>query len=333
MLTAKISALIGFDRLVKELDGDPERYLVPYQLTTTDLYHPNLRVPLQHLVEILQLAATDLGCPELGMRLGASQDFSVLGASGQSLLLSQTLLDALYAARSVNTYHNQAEYWRPIVQGGQVQFRRYDLFRQVYDTRQYKEMAMAACYNLGRILLSEQFLDITVEFEHSPINAIETYRHYFNCPVRFNCEQDQLLIPKHIAELPLSVPRDLLQQATNLPTQETSPRRDVDINQDVAILIQQLMSSGNLSIDNVAQMMAMSKRSLQRKLKHQGTEFKTLVESIRIEKACWYLVSSQIDITLISEIVGYTDTANFSRAFKRVVGEPPSVWRARQTQN
>ena len=327
MLEAKLTALMGFDTAVIEMGGNPADFLSANGLEPKDLNNPQLQLPLKALVEILHHAARKLDKPELGMRIGSAQDFSMLGPAALAILSSKTLMQALYAARSINVYHNNAEYWRPIVQDQFVYFRRFDLFRQLPDTRQYKEMSMAACCHLGKLLLADNFADITVEFEHSPMSSMERYRRFFPCAVKFNCEQDQLIVPKYLADAPLPTATPKFQQTLERLEKLEVHELESDFKQQVIVCIQQMMSSGHLSIESVCEVLAKSKRTLQRRLKEQGTDFKTLLETIRMEKARWYLVSSDIDVTLISEIVGYTDVGNFSRAFKRVNGLSPANWR------
>ena len=100
-----------------------------------------------------------------------------------------------------------------------------------------------------------------------------------------------------------------------------------DIINLIIIVLQQLLSSGNLNIDSVARTLAMSTRSLQRRLSERGITFRHLVELQRIEVASRYLSASRSDVTLIAEMVGYTDAGNFCRAFKRVNGVSPRQWR------
>lgn len=321
----QLTALMKLDSLLNDLGGDADDYLRPYQLTKQDLTNPDIQISLLNLVQILHQAASDFQCPDLGLRLGASQDFTLLGAAGKILLNSKTLLDALYAARWINTVHNHAEFWRPFETEHHIYFRRYDMFHQQHDTRQYKEMAMSACYRLGKLLIGESFREVKIEFSHRPLAEQSVYRKYFACQVKFNCEQDQLILPRHLATIAITQQAPISDQQISAGT---LLRQDPNaLPAQVSILIDQLMSSHQLSLAHIANKLSMSQRTLQRKLKHHNLEFRKLLETSRIEKACWYLTSSEIDMTLLSEMLGYRDLANFSRAFKRVKGVAPRKWR------
>jgi AraC-like DNA-binding protein len=322
MFQIQVTALLGFSELVKKLGGDPVTILKSYGIKSGDLTTTNTSISLQQVVEILNFTADKLHCPLFGQRLGLSQDFRILGYAGLLISNSKTLLDALHAASSISIYHNNAEYWRPLKTQHSIFFRRYDLFHQLHDTRQYREMAMAACYRLGTILVPQKFRQVSIEFAHQANADPHQYQQHLNCPISFNCEHDQLIFPAHLATATLP-------DAIHQPPPETPPILDNEIVQQVTMLIQQTLSSGSLGIEQIAKLLALSKRTLQRKLAAQGIFFKKLLEQQRIEKACWYLVSSKTSITLIAEIVGYTDVANFSRAFRRVKGLSPKTWRER----
>jgi len=79
---------------------------------------------------------------------------------------------------------------------------------------------------------------------------------------------------------------------------------------------------------DAAALLATSERTLQRRLRSAGTTFTTTVESTRIAAAKELLRDSASSITDIGYLIGYADTAHFSRSFKRATGAAPSVWRS-----
>lgn len=80
------------------------------------------------------------------------------------------------------------------------------------------------------------------------------------------------------------------------------------------------------SVEDVAGNMNISKRTLQRKLKLEGTSFKNVVESLKEEMARNYLTKKELSIKEISDMLGYADTSAFTRAFKNRTGSSPSAF-------
>ena len=71
-----------------------------------------------------------------------------------------------------------------------------------------------------------------------------------------------------------------------------------------------------------------SSRTLIRHLRDEGTTYQQLLDTVREELACWLLLQSDLPVEAIAERLGYEDTSNFSRTFRRWVGVTPRDFRA-----
>lgn len=72
-----------------------------------------------------------------------------------------------------------------------------------------------------------------------------------------------------------------------------------------------------------------SARTLIRRLQEEGTTYQQLLDTVREELACWLLLRTDLPVEAVAERLGYGDTSNFSRTFRRWVGMTPSEFRAR----
>ncbi len=81
------------------------------------------------------------------------------------------------------------------------------------------------------------------------------------------------------------------------------------------------------SLREMAKTLHMSERTLNRKLKAQGTSYQMLLDDVRQELAVWYLRQTDIPVEAIAERLGYRDTSNFSRTCKRWFGVTPRTIR------
>ncbi|WP_373229253.1 helix-turn-helix domain-containing protein [Cohnella sp.] len=87
-------------------------------------------------------------------------------------------------------------------------------------------------------------------------------------------------------------------------------------------------SHTELSLAHLSQISRWSERHLQRLFKqHTGQTFNACLQSLRIQKSCELLRSSQQKISSISETVGYKDLDSFNSVFKRITGMTPSQYR------
>jgi AraC-like DNA-binding protein len=87
------------------------------------------------------------------------------------------------------------------------------------------------------------------------------------------------------------------------------------------------MKSESCSLSRVANYLAMTPRTLQRRLSADGTSFQAELDEVRNRVAIRYLEQTQMPLTNVSAMLGYADLAAFSRAFRRRNGVSPSGWR------
>ena len=80
-------------------------------------------------------------------------------------------------------------------------------------------------------------------------------------------------------------------------------------------------------LDDVAQLLSMSTRTLTRKLKEHGTNFQTLLENEKMKRAKQLLTATQITITDIALGLSYADSSHFTKSFTKAVGMSPTAYR------
>mgnify|MGYP006204857391 CR=1 FL=1 len=95
-----------------------------------------------------------------------------------------------------------------------------------------------------------------------------------------------------------------------------------------AILLENLPAGFN-RIEDVAEKLALSKRSLQRLLEEEQTNFQSILDSTRQSLAEHYLSRSSISPSEVSYLLGFQEVNSFARAFKKWTGETPNTFRHR----
>lgn len=93
-------------------------------------------------------------------------------------------------------------------------------------------------------------------------------------------------------------------------------------------MLLEMLPGGRLSIEQVAQELALSKRTLQRRLKDIGTSFQEELSVVRKELALHYLEHSRVSNTEIAYLLGYDDPNSFFRAFQAWNGTTPESVRS-----
>lgn len=104
------------------------------------------------------------------------------------------------------------------------------------------------------------------------------------------------------------------------------PRED-HLLSSVRRVIAEVMRDGDLAIGPVASKLAMSPRTLQRRLEEHGTDFRRVAEDTRRRFAINYLRDPKHTLTEIAYLLGYSEVSAFNRAFKRWTASTPSDYR------
>lgn len=91
-----------------------------------------------------------------------------------------------------------------------------------------------------------------------------------------------------------------------------------------------LVQSGIPRLEEVAEILKTSPRSLQRFLAHQNVSFSEMVHKLRQETAERLLRDTELPISEIVERMGQTDVSNFGRSFRKWTGQSPANWRKQQ---
>ena len=106
-----------------------------------------------------------------------------------------------------------------------------------------------------------------------------------------------------------------------------------DISTEITSAIRQIINTYALAthveIEDVAKLTDTSVRTLQRRLQSSGLKFNDLLSQAKSEHAKEMLTDTKVSIQDISESLGYSDPAHFTRAFRRWTGITPSKYRAR----
>ena len=161
----------------------------------------------------------------------------------------------------------------------------------------------------------------------APAHA-DYYAQFLECPVSFAGPACELHFDARI----LDQPTQLAHKLTSTLMQTTCDRLIGQAKTSMGVsgqVYQILMTSpGQLpTMDNVADMVHMNERTLRRKLESEGTSFGDIVDDVRASLASEYLKTTKMKTEDIAALIGFSDAANFRRAFKRWTGKSPSAYR------
>jgi AraC-like DNA-binding protein len=301
-------------------------------LRPADIAEPHARISYSVYVSLIERAAHALGDAGYGLRLGAKQEMRNTGLLGFLALNSPTLMDAL---------SNLKRYYRVAGEGLDATFEAdgadYALrFREsdpaLRRLRHNAELAAALLVRCAREITRKTIMPVRVDFTHAPANERIDYKGILGCPVQFHADWDAVVFSFEALRLPVvGADERLLSELENLCQRIIGAQpKQQDLAYDVRRLIVERLPKGSPRIDSIARDLAMSGRTLERRLAQQGLPFSALVGQVRTDLAKQYLTSTDHRLEQIAYLLGYSEAPAFVRAFKRSMGTTPSEYRRDQ---
>ncbi|MFW6067901.1 MAG: AraC family transcriptional regulator [Myxococcota bacterium] len=171
--------------------------------------------------------------------------------------------------------------------------------------------------------------EVCFPFEEPEYAALA--RDLFGCRVRYGQRWAGFSAPPEVLDLPVRLADPAaFEEAAEICRRELdriSAEESMDARVRRLLLEDQ---NGFPSLSVTARLLHMSPRTLHRRLVDEGTSYRALLESVRHTLAVQHVRSGRFTMEEIAYRLGYSDLANFRRAFKRWEGVPPSTFRARQ---
>jgi AraC-like DNA-binding protein len=172
----------------------------------------------------------------------------------------------------------------------------------------------------------------SVELVHLRNSDRREFERFCACPVEFGGTSIQLIFANQTLALPLltedthllDVLRPICDAAAKL--RETVPESLRALVENEA---QKLLPHGKARRHNIARKLALSPRTLARRLASEGTTFEEVVDELRRSLALQYIRTPSISLSQIAWLLGYEGTTSFNQAFRRWTGGSPSAARVK----
>lgn len=180
---------------------------------------------------------------------------------------------------------------------------------------------------LARMATREHIEPISVQFADEPGDP-DAYSEYFGVPVTIGDKYEIVFDAKDAAK-PFLTENPAMWESfeSSLKLRLADLEAGASTAQRVRSTLLESLPGGESSVEGVAGHLAMSKRTLQRKLSSEGESFQAILKEVRRELAEHYLTKSAIPQAEISFLLGFQDTNSFARAFSSWTGQTPGQFR------
>ncbi len=160
------------------------------------------------------------------------------------------------------------------------------------------------------------------------------FADWFGCPVAYGDTASFSLDPIDAMRPFLTHDNQMWQSfEPDLRRRMDAARDDLGVRARVENALLELLPSGRTQIDDVAGELAVSRRSLQRRLSEEGTSWLDVLNSARMRLAQHYLTNTNLGAAEVSFLLGFEDPNSFFRAFRRWTESTPEAWREAHRQS
>jgi len=297
-------------------------------LNPAKLRNPDARYPDKRIIKLWEYALEAIDDPCLGLEVASHFYPTTLHALGFAWLASQTLKDA---------FERLIRYSRIITDVEKLSFEEttQDFRFKIHlpDDRPYfpyedYDAAFAIVVHLCRLSCGNDFCPKHIVMQREEPACVDRFYALFRCSIEFSSDSYEIWFnkPDIGKQLPAANERLALMNDKVVMDYLVELDKDDIVMQVKQKLIDQL-PTGKVTQKDIANALHMSERSLQRKLAEHKTSYKKILDEVRKELAKGYINDARLSINEITYLIGFSEPANFTRAFKRWHGTSPSAYR------
>ncbi len=193
------------------------------------------------------------------------------------------------------------------------------------------ECCFAWVLSIARHGTGTRLSPLRVEFVQ-PREHVKAIERHLGCPVVCGAPRNAIVFRAADAQRPF-VTRNAELLAMLAPQFEEELKLengDQNFVERVRIAMQEKLTGRRPTIDDIADALHISCRTLQRRLQDEGLSFQRVLEEARHQLARHYLNNSVLELNEAAYLLGYEDANSFVRAFRTWEGIPPARWREQQ---
>lgn len=319
-----------FVQMMAEDWGIPaEKVLEGTGLSPAQLGDPDLMVPFADVVTLFNNGYRLCGSSDIGLRYAAQLRPSSHGLLSAALLTSNDLQSV------IDLFYDYLGLIAPFLllhqeERGNNRLLVLEVISDLPDLDPVVtyDIAMLSTYNVAKLILGDRTRELVFHFAHAAPRHAEAYSKFFDCHTQFSASCYAVSVPKsllgsRVATSDADTHRLLVDQIGERMNQVHSQSSFVD-----SVRTHLKRNEAPLPrMNDVASAFNMSARTFRNRLRRHNTSFQELLDRERHEQALHYLRSTSKPVKEIAYMLGFQESSNFSRVFKKWTGVTPLDFR------
>ena len=319
--------LHGYPTLMRELGYDPAPLMRRYHIDESVLNIDDSLISLRAATHLMEASAKLTGMGDFGLRLSSHQSIDVLGPLSLVIRNAPTVRDALndviryLFVQSPGIIVSVDERTSPVENtvAVSVEIR---LSGPVV-TRQNSDLCLADAHNFLRLFAGEKYELCAVSLSHQPIVSRAVYERFFGARLLEEPSGATLYISRKTYGANVEganasfrqVAEDYIYRNFGVSEQSASER--------VRQALRRTLGTSNSDKSNIAALLALHPRTLQRRLEDEGTSFAAIKDEVRKQLVLEYLGTTNMAISQVSLMLGFPAQSALTRACRQWFSATP----------
>jgi AraC-like DNA-binding protein len=327
----RVGFLVEVPHLLREMGIDPVGVVARAGLPLEILGHEENSITIVERGRLYHACVEETGCLHFGLLIGQRVGTARLGLVGRLMQNAPTFGDAIRDLVAFQHRYVRGAVVYLLVQG-ETAFWGYAVYQSnAPATDQVCDVTLTAGFNMVRELSHGRPDDILLG--HAAPAEVGPYRRYFGMTPLFDADQYALALPLSSLKTPVPGADPQLRRRLEQSVASYWATREPTVAEQVVRLIRPRMMSGEVTLEVVADGLAMHSRTLNRRLSEEGASFRQLMNDTRFEVSRQMLQNTRVSVTEIGLALGYADASGFTHAFRRSTGMAPIEWRKQFQRN
>lgn len=195
------------------------------------------------------------------------------------------------------------------------------------------EFALAIALKLARDVTGVPIVPLQVAFAHDRPRDASEHRRFFRAPLHFATGANTMLFSADDASRPLREADSALAAIVRRRLDKLLPdafplASTASLSARVRRMLVEGLGQSTITADSMAKAVAMSRRTLTRRLGEEGTSFRNILDDVREELARALLQDRSLSVADVAFFLQYSEPTAFHRSFRRWTGQTPQAFRA-----
>lgn len=296
-------------------------------LNSADMDSPEILISFRQYRTLVLNALEITGNPHLGLMFGNQIKITIMGLAGYAAMTSDNLRQAIDAVINYMALRSTLMKISAHESDSHMHLR----INEALDFGPTRTYICEGMYSAFGCLLDFSDLKLDSNIVATLItdepDDWDQHKHLLPFEILFNQPFCEIIIPKEYLLLPSKFADPIESKAAKRICDKQLEA--IDSREGIVTRIGAALSNISIppKLDKMAELLSISPRTLRRELKKLDTSYQSILDEHRKQQAIHYLEASTLSLQEIATKMGYSDTTNFGRAFRKWTGNAPGSFR------